>query len=233
MNEQDDLMNFDDIALVNNQSPRCPLILVIDSSSSMFVKREGSAVSPMEGLNAGLDYLVSELYSDNLSKNRISLSTVVYGTDVEEPTPFAEVENLVLPSLDRGLGVTSTGKALNVALDHLEEYKKKLDEQAISRYKAFIFLLTDGLSTDNLSEASKKIKEGEQKGKFAFFAIGIDGADLEQLSTIGNRPAMELKENSFKGFFEWVSSSAASVSSSQIGDSVALPNPQEFNWTTF
>lgn len=232
MNEQD-LMNFDDVALVENQSPRCPLLLVIDSSSSMFVKREGETTSPMEGLNAGLDYLVSELYGDNLSKNRISLSTVVYGSEVEPPTPFAEVENLVLPALDRGLGVTSTGKALNVALDHLDDYKKKLDGQGIQRYKAFVFLLSDGLSTDELSEASKRIKEGEEKGKFAFFAIGIDGADTEQLSSIGHRPAMELKPDSFKGFFEWVSASAASVSSSQPGDAVALPKPQEYDWTTF
>lgn len=232
MNEQD-LMNFDEIELVENAEPRCPLILVIDSSSSMFVKREGASESPMEGLSAGLDYLVSELYSDPLSKNRISLSTVVYGSEVEEPTPFAEVENLVLPALSHGLGMTSTGKALNSALDHLENYKKKLDEQAIQRYKAFVILLSDGISTDDLSEASKRIKEGEEKGKFAFFAIGIDGADTGQLSSIGNRPAMELKQDSFKGFFEWVSASASSVSSSQPGDSVALPNPQEYNWTTF
>lgn len=232
MNEQD-LMNFDDVALVENQSPRCPLLLIIDASSSMFVKREGATNSPMESLNAGLDYLVSELYQDSLSRNRISVSTLIYGTNVEEPTPFAEVDNLVLPSLDQGLGVTSTGAAINAGLDHLEKYKKKLDEEGLQRYKSFVFILSDGLSTDDLAVASQRVKEGEEKGKFAFFAIGIDGADLEQLSSIGHRPAMELKGDSFKNFFSWVSASASSVSASQVGDSVALPKPQEYDWTTF
>lgn len=224
-------MNFDEIEFENNSDPRCPVILVLDQSSSMLSKREGESVSPMESLNAGLDFLVSELYSDTLTKRRVSVSFVTYGTEVDKPSPFAEVDNIVLPNLIEGKGVTSTGKALTVALDHLEEYKKALDSQGIQRYKAFVMLLSDGLATDSLDAVSKRVKEGESAGKFAFFPIGIDGADLQELSSIGNRPAMQMKPDSFKDFFEWVSASAASVSQSQPGDRVSLPKPD--SWTDF
>lgn len=227
----DDLMSFDDVQFAENSSPRCPLVLVLDSSSSMFEKRPGEAQSPMESLNAGLDFLVSDLYKDPLAKNRISLCTVVYGSNVESVSEFAEVENVVLPDLSTGLGVTSTGAALNAGLDKLDEFVKRMKAEAIPSYKPFMILLSDGLATDSLETASARIKDLEERKKLSFFAVGVEGADLEQLSSIGSRPALPLRSDSFQEFFTWVSASTSSISASNPGDGVKLPSPE--SWTDF
>lgn len=224
--------NFGDMQFADNPYPRCPLVMILDSSSSMFQVREGQTQSPMESLNTGLDFLMTELYSDPNSRRRISVSFTVYGSEVQEPTEFAEVDNIVLPDLTQQMGTTSTGKAICTALDHLAEYKAKLDKNGIQKYRPFIILMSDGLSTDDLTEARERIKAGDtpEAKEFSFFAVGIDGADLEQLNSLGNRQALPLKNDSFREFFQWLSASTASVSQSQPeDDKISIPAPT--GWT--
>ena len=224
--------NFGDMQFADNPDPRCPVVLILDSSSSMFQVREGQTQSPMESLNTGLDFLMTELYSDPLSRRRISVSFTVYGSDVRQPTDFAEVDDIVLPDLTQQMGTTSTGKAICAALDHLKEYKAKLDKNGIQKYRPFIILMSDGLSTDDLTEARERIKAGDTKEakEFSFFAVGIDGADMEQLNSLGNRQALPLKNDSFREFFQWLSASTASVSQSQPDDEkISIPAPT--GWT--
>ena len=91
-------------------------------------------------------------------------------------------------------------------------------------------MITDGKPTDSnqlIQEASSKIKEGEKNKSFAFFAVGVEGADLEKLSEICVRSPIKLKGASFKEMFVWLSQSQRSVSQSTPGleSGVALPPP--------
>lgn len=222
MTEQ--LEDFGDLNLANNPDPRVPIAFVLDCSDSMTDVRPGEDRSPLEALNGGLDRLVTSLHEDPLARKRVEVSFVPYGTNVADPTPFATVDELVLPQLE-SMGITSTGGALVAALDAIESRKKELDANGIQRYKSMCFLITDGLSTDDTSEAAKRIAEYEEGGKISAFAIGVEGADFDSLSTIFKREPLKLKGINFQEFFEWVSASAASVSASQPGDKVAPPSP--------
>lgn len=209
----------------DNPDPRCPVVVIIDSSSSMFVSRSGSTKTPMQSLDDGMDTLFAELQGDDTTRRRVALSFVVYGTEVQEPTPFAEVDaymdgsNDLIPKLDNPMGRTSTGEAIIKALNHLEEYKSRLDSQGVQRYKAFVILLSDGLPTDDTTEASNMVKEFQKKDKLLFFPIGIEGADLDKLSSLSNTRALPIKPDSFSGFFQWLSASTSRMSASTPGPS--------------
>lgn len=218
--------DFGDVDLLENSEPRCAVCLVLDCSDSMTQTFPGETRSAMEALNGGLDTLVAEVYKDPLARKRIELSFVPYGGEIGEPTPFSTVENIVVPSL-APMGITNTGAALTKALDALEERKKAYKSAGTAYYAPMMFLISDGLSMDDLKPASDRIKALEGSRKLSFFAIGVEGADLPQLGTIGTRQALGLKGLNFAELFEWISQSVSNVSASQVGsdDKIALPSP--------
>lgn len=219
-------MNFDEIEFAENSDSRAPLILCLDVSGSMMEVRPGDDKSPIEALDAGLDSLVSSLASDPLAKRRCEISIVTYSSQVNEVTDFKTVDQLVIPELKAG-GLTATGAAINASLDKLEERKKTYRENGISMYRPFLVLLTDGLQTDDVESAAKRLAEYEDKKKVAFFPVGIAGFDPEGLKEIcppGKEP-LALSGLKFDEFFQWLSASQSAVSSSAVGDKVPLPNP--------
>lgn len=226
---QDRLSVFDETEFANNPDPRCPVIVLADCSDSMTVTPPGESRSGLEGLNGGLDVLVSEIAKDELSRRRIELSVIGYGTDVSTPTPFKTVTDpdFVIPELSP-MGITNTGKALNVALDALEERKRIYKEAGAEYYQPILMLISDGLSMDDLSSASARIKDLQSNKKLSFLPIGVQGADLSQMSTIGLRSALMLQGLKFDELFQWLSQSAASVSASNPGEDVMPPSPADW-----
>lgn len=222
---------FDAIEFAENPDPRCPVVAVMDCSDSMDRTPAGESRTSLDILSGSLDTLVSSLYGDTLSRRRVELSFVPYGTQPATPTPFATVDNILngsspLPDL-HPMGITNTGAALTTALNAIEERKATYKQQGVSYYQGILLLISDGLATDNVEEVSKRIADLEAQKKLSFFAVGVEGASIEQLSKIGNpnKTALPLKGTNFDELFVWLSASAASVSASTPGDSVAVPSP--------
>lgn len=219
-----DFNNFDEIEFSDSPDPRCPVVLVLDCSSSMIEPRPGETVTPLDALNSGLDTLVTELNRDPLAKRRVELSVVTYGSEVTPATSFATVDNLILPTLAPS-GVTSTGKAVVEALNALDARKKVYKENGVQYYRPWILLITDGLSTDDISEAAERVKKAEASKSLAFFAVGVEGADMTALGRISSREPLMLAGMKFEELFVWLSASQSSVSASNPGETVPLPSP--------
>lgn len=217
---------FDSVVdLADNPDPRCPVVLILDASSSMAEPFPGETSTPLDALNAGLDVLVSELNKDPLAKRRVEVSVVTYGTEVTPATPFATVDKIALPTLVPS-GITSMGQAVEVALDAIEERKKEYKAAGVDFYKPWCLLITDGLPTDDITVAAERVRDYEARKKVQFFAVGVEGADFEQLSRFSAREPMKLKGLKFAELFVWLSASQSAVSASNPGDSgVPLPSP--------
>jgi uncharacterized protein YegL len=117
------------------------------------------------------------------------------------------------------------GAAVETGINLITERKQEYKEHGIAYYKPWIILITDGAPTDHWKTAAQKIKEGEERKSFAFFAIGIEGANFQVLKELSVREPLKLKGLMFREFFMWLSASMKMVSSKNPGSNINLPPP--------
>lgn len=210
--------------LVSNPEPRCPCLLLLDTSGSM----QGA---PIAQLNQGLQAFKQELMSDSMATQRVEIGIITFGP-VYILSHFQTADTFTPPQLT-AQGDTPMGQAILTGLDMLEARKKNYKQMGISYYRPWIFLIADGGPTDHWQQAADKVRLGDSLDKkhFSFFAVGVEGANMTTLSQICsiNRPPMKLKGLHFRELFAWLSSSLSNVSRSQVGQMVALPPPS--GWT--
>ncbi|SEN98182.1 Uncharacterized conserved protein YegL, contains vWA domain of TerY type [Duganella sp. CF517] len=211
-----DQISFVDPGFADNPEPRCPCVLLLDVSGSM----SGAAISE---LNAGLATFRDELAADSLAMQRVEVAIVTFGpTQVE--LPFTSAGAFYPPALN-ARGDTPMGSAIIQALDLLRDRKAEYRANGIAFYRPWVFLITDGAPTDSWQTAAAAVKEGETSKSFAFFAIGVKGANMEILSQISVRSPLSLQELKFRELFSWLSNSLRSVSRSTPGTEVQLTAP--------
>jgi len=211
---------FEGAEFVDNPEPRCPCVLLLDTSSSMSGK-------PIEELNEGLKFFQEELLKDELAAKRVELAVVAFGP-VRVASEFQTPDLFTPPELVAE-GHTPMGEAVERAVELIDERKQTYRANGINYYRPWIFLLTDGSPTDPWEKAAKLIQKGEQEGHFAFFPVGVQQANMDVLAKFGSRAPLKLKGLRFQELFSWLSRSLQKVSQSQLGSEVALPAPS--GWT--
>lgn len=200
----------------DNPEPRCPCVLLLDVSYSM----KGQA---LDALNRGLQVFRDELASDSLAMKRVEVGIVTFGpTKVE--MPFVSAENFHAPTLVEQ-GDTPMGSAILEAINMINARKQEYKANGISYYRPWIFMITDGGPTDSWALAAQAVREGEEKKQFAFFAVGVEGANFDTLGKISSRSPIKLDGLKFRELFSWLSSSMRSVSQSTPNTEVPLAPP--------
>lgn len=215
MNDQISFVTND---FASNPEPRCPCVLLLDVSGSM-----GGA--PLNELNAGLAVFKDELAADTLAMKRVEVAMVTFGpTKVEMPFTSAST---FYPSTLSAQGDTPMGSAILQALELVKDRKNEYRTNGISYYRPWVFLITDGGPTDAWQAAAEAVREGEASKQFAFFAIGVKGANMDILKQISSaREPLSLEGLKFRELFSWLSSSLRSVSRSTPGTEVPLESPK-------
>lgn len=205
----------DDFA--ENPEPRCPSVLILDVSGSM----GGARIAE---LNAGLQVYRDELAADSLAAKRVEVAVLTFGGTVELTNDFCTASSFVAPTLT-ARGDTPMGAAINQGLDLLAARKQLYKTNGIAFYRPWIFLITDGGPTDEWQTAAQRVREGESKKSFSFFAVGVQEARMDVLTQIASREPLRLDGLRFRDLFQWLSNSQQSVSKSTPGDEVPLTNP--------
>jgi len=210
-------VGFGAVEFADNPEPRCPCLLLLDTSASM--KGE-----PITELNAGIVAFKDELLADSLAAKRIEIAVVGFGGPAKLLSPFQTAEDFTPPTLVAS-GDTPMGAAITLGLDTLRQRKELYRQNGIAFYRPWVFLITDGGPTDPWKDAAAKVQEGEGAKSFAFFAVGVQGANLDALKQIATREPLKLDGLKFRSLFQWLSNSMKSVSQSTPGDVVLLDNP--------
>jgi uncharacterized protein YegL len=117
------------------------------------------------------------------------------------------------------------GAAIEQGLDLIQRRKEIYRANGISYYRPWVFLITDGGPTDSVTHATALIKEGEAKKSFMFYAVGVEGANMDNLKHISVRDPVKLEGLRFRDLFQWLSASLSSMSRSQPGQEIELTNP--------
>ena len=155
---------------------------------------------------------------------RVEVAIITFGP-VEVAQDFVTIDQFTPPPLE-AYDVTPIGEAIDKALDLLEERKATYKASGIQYYRPWVFLITDGAPTDDWQGAAQRVRLAEVDRKLCFFAVGVEGADMNTLRKIAppERPPVMLNGLDFKSMFIWLSASMKRVSSSQVGGAmVALP----------
>ncbi len=215
---------FSQTQFVDNPEPRCACLLLLDNSGSM-------SGAPIEQLNEGLKTFQQELSADPLACKRVEIAIVTFGP-VQVAMDFTEASRFTAPRLAIGAD-TPMGQAIETGLGMLRQRKDTYRSNGIALYRPWVFLITDGAPTDPWQAAAQLVRDGEQAHAFSFFAVGVEGANVDVLSQISVRQPLKLKGLQFATLFSWLSSSLHAVSHSGVGDNVAMQNPAGPNgWGT-
>jgi uncharacterized protein YegL len=204
-----------------NPEPRCPCILLLDTSGSM----QGDSINE---LNNGLRAFREELFSDSLSMKRVEVAVITFGP-VSVIQDFTTADRLPALQLEAG-GDTPLGAAVEKGLKLLKQRKEVLRNNGIKLFRPWIFLITDGAPTDKWQHLPQIIRAGEENKSFSFFALGVRDADFNVLRQIALREPLKLSGVRFHEFFLWLSASLKNVSRSNPGDRVSIPDYKPYGW---
>lgn len=189
-------------------------MLLVDTSGSMAGER-------IDALNAGLDTFRDDLLKDALASRRIELAIVTFSSGVQIVQDFVTVDRFEPPEL-HAAGQTHMAAGISRALSLVDDRKSVYKDNGISYYRPWIFMVTDGQpegeADDLVQQAARQIKERESSKKVAFFAVGVEGANMSRLAQLTVRQPVKLKGLKFSDMFVWLSASMQTISHSEVND---------------
>jgi uncharacterized protein YegL len=205
----------------DNPEPRCPCVLLLDTSQSM----KGDRIN---ALNHGLSVFRDEVMKDSLAQLRVEVAIISFGRNVELVQPFVTVDRFTPPVL-QAHGQTPMGTGILMALNYLEKRKQEYRQSGITYYRPWLFMITDGAPQGEDMEVTRqavdRVKAEDTAKKVAFFAVGVEGANMKFLSKISLRQPLKLVGLNFAQMFVWLSRSVEKVAHSREGEQVPLDPP--------
>lgn len=215
-----DTLRLDEVVeFAENPEPRCPCVLLLDTSGSM----QGDAIA---ALNQGLESFREELTKNSLASRRVEVAIVTFDSQVQVVQDFVTADQFQPPELT-AQGLTTMGAGIHKALDLLQERKSQYRSNGIAYYRPWVFMITDGEPQgefeDVIEQAAQRLQMDETNKRVAFFSVGVENANMTRLGQIGVRAPLKLKGLNFVEMFVWLSASMSAVSHSKVDDQVALP----------
>lgn len=183
---------------------RLPVYLLLDVSGSM-------SGEPIEAVKTGVQTLVSTLRQDPYALETAFLSVITFDTNAKQVAPLTELATFQTPSISAS-GTTALGDALGLLADRVEAEVAKTTAEVKGDWKPLIFIMTDGVPTDDWKKGLEKLKK-VRTGIIVACAAG-QGADTSVLKQI-TEVVVQLDtadSSTIKAFFKWVSASVSTGS---------------------
>jgi uncharacterized protein YegL len=207
------------VEFAENPEARCPCVLLLDTSGSM----EGE---PILALNRGLHAFKEDLCKDPLASRRVEVAIITFDSEVRVVQDFVTADHFEPPGLT-AQGTTVMGSAIQTALDMIGARKSQYKAAGVLYYRPWVFMITDGEpqgeDPEVLKAVARRVKEEEEHKKVAFFAVGVEQANMKRLSEMVVRAPVKLRGLNFVEMFVWLSRSAQAVSHSKMNEQIALP----------
>jgi len=221
---------LDQAEFADNPEPRCPVVLLLDTSHSMYGE-------PIDELNEALKLFSEALKKDALASLRVEVAIITFGGMVQAidvqgggyqipfdaNQAFVTADIFVPPRLATS-GNTPLGEAMRQAVHLLRDRKEIYKQNSLDYFRPWVFLITDGQPTDDWESAALQMQEEENRKGVLLFSVGVEGANMGILSKFSEqRPPLKLRGLAFGELFQWLSKSLSSVAHSKPGEQTPLP----------
>ena len=204
---------------------RLPVYLLLDTSGSMYGE-------PIEAVRNGVQVLLSTLRQDPYALETAYLSIITFDSTAKQVTPLTELSSFQEPVIEAN-GCTALGEALSLLAQRVDAEVTKTAEggEVKGDWKPLVFIMTDGVPTDDLTKGLNEFKK-RKFGTVVACAAGA-GADTNTLRQITeNVVSLDTADSgTIKAFFKWVSASISTGSMKveeaghEVGSLSELPPP--------
>ena len=201
------------VEFAENPEPRCPCVLLLDTSGSMKGKR-------IAALNEGLRTFREDLLTDPVAHKRVEVAVVAFDDDARVVRDFVTPDRFEPPTLT-AQGTTHMGAGINTALDMVKERKARYNESGVPYFRPWVLMVTDGDPQGELftfvDDAARRVKKEERDNRLVFFTVAVEGCDVARLFRMGLRKPVKLDGLNFNELFVWLSRSMQAVASDKTG----------------
>ncbi|MGL5980134.1 MAG: vWA domain-containing protein [Phocaeicola sp.] len=201
---------------------KLPVYLLLDTSGSMHGE-------PIAAVDNGVQVLLSTLRLDPYALETAFLSIITFDSSAKQIVPLTELSSFQQPSIQAS-GCTALGEALSLLASKINTEITKTSLEVKGDWKPLVFIMTDGVPTDNWQKGLADLKKC-QTGIIVACAAG-QGADVSVLKQITECVVQLDTADSatIKAFFKWVSASVSVGSmkvdsGSEVGGLSELPPP--------
>lgn len=189
---------------------RLPVYLLLDTSGSM-------SGEPIEAVKNGVQVMVSSLRQNPQAQETAFLSVITFDSSAKQIIPLTDLGAFQMVDI-KASGTTSLGEALKMVSTCIDNEVAKTTAETKGDWKPLVFLMTDGIPTDNWQNGLSEFKK--RKTAYTVACAAGSGADTNILKQItDNVVSLDTADSqSISKFFAWVTSSI-SISSTKIEDS--------------
>ena len=130
---------------------RLPVYLLLDTSGSMYGE-------PIEAVKNGVQTLISTLRSDPYALETAYISIITFNSSAQQVTPLTELAAFQQPNIDAS-GCTALGGALELLSQKIDSEITKTTAEVKGDWRPLIFIMTDGVPTDDISRGLAEFKK--------------------------------------------------------------------------
>src|SRR4051812_17415082 len=145
------------VEFADNPEPRCPCVLLLDTSGSMQGER-------IDALNEGLRTFRNQLVGNTLASRRTEVAIVTFNTEVVVAQEFVTADSFHPPVLIAN-GETHMGEGIHRALDLVKARVDRYRRNGIPCYRPWVFMITDGKpegeDTKVMAVAGRRLRAAE------------------------------------------------------------------------
>lgn len=189
---------------------RLPVYLLLDTSGSM----NGE---PIEAVKNGVQVMISSLRQNPQAIETAFISVITFDSSARQIIPLTDLSSFQMIDI-KAQGTTALGEALKVVSNCIDNEVAKTTAEIKGDWKPLVFILTDGIPTDNWRNGLDEYKK--RKVAFTIACAAGSGADTSVLKEITeNVVSLDTADSqSISKFFVWLTASIG-LSSSKVEES--------------